>query len=1071
MRKAPMHLLEIHCRNRLAGLLLLALLGWSVQGIFAQREQAPEAAPPPARQWMEQADSLFQQEQYGLAITRLEQALQWFGMQRQWPRYTQCLNSLATNYYFNGQREEALSYNARAILSARNHLPARDTLLGDAFYRRAEILLETGVLDSSIHYYQLAEPIFRQANQGEDLAFCYIGQAVGYYYSSAYESQETSLDSALATARRFQLEDKTSFAIIFQLYGVLYDVLGDYDKALDISHQAVEVFRSSSGLSEQDSLFLSGAYNNIGGFYYSKGDYGQAVEYYQRAIRMKEEVDDDALSKFTTYNNLALAFALQGNQEGAIRMLETSKKLLEGNSGPEVAKRLVVNYNAIARNYLLDEEPDKALPYLQQALRLSAPGQPEHYAVFRNFGQAYLQQGQYGKALEMMQRSLSEFQSTFGKAHPGMSERYRMVGETLWKSGRYEEALEQAQQALAVLAPGLPAGAPYPNPSPGSAGNRLEMLRALELKAAVLYEYYEHQSGNEKGLLLAMNTYQLLGALTDSLRREFLALDSKQQLSRNTKKIYENAIATALRLHQLEGKEQYLEQAFEFAERNKAILMQERLQDSEAKLFTAIPDSLRNQEKQIKRDLAFYQKQLFEEQRSEEPDSLKMALWQNKAFDLSRALEKLIGTLEQQYPNYYSLKYQIPASRLADIQEKLLAEEGLLIEFFVGDSSLFVFCVSPRGILARELERPPGFKETVLQFRGQLARPPAGTPMEAYQAYCEPAFALYQFLLAPVLKEHPGAKQLFIIADDVLNFIPFEALLATEASYESPNYNRLDFLLNRYRINYSPSAGLLLNQQKNRSRLPGAIRCLVFAPSYGDGQYTEAGPVEQLRSGPGALPGAQQEARALSNYFSGDFFFGSAATEQAFKKNAPGYGLIHLAMHGTADHEHPLYSKLIFGETPDTVEDNLLHTYELYNLQLNARLAVLSACETGFGKFIQGEGVLSLASGFLHTGCPSVTMSLWEAQDAATARIMEYYYQNLAEGQPKDGALQAAKLAYIKAPASQKHPFYWAAFVNIGDNSPLIQPSRWSWGWAGALALGLVFLAGVWMRRRSSRRP
>ena len=1005
---------------------------------------------------MEQADSLYRQEQYGQAILLLKQALSWFEMHREWSAYTHCLSQITSNYYFSDQNEKALRYNARAISSGRKFLSAQDTLLGYAFFRRGDILLGEGMLDSSIYYYKQAAPIFREAQKGEDLTFCYIGQAVGYYYSSAYDSLEATLGRALAAARSFQLEDKTSFPIIFQLYGVLYDALGDYDKALDISHQAVAAFLSYPVLSNQDSTFLSGVYNNIGGFYYSKGDYSQAVEYYEKAIRMKALSNDDALSKFITYNNLALAFALQGNQEAAIRTLEASKKLLEDASGPEVAQRLIQNYNAIARNYLLDEEPGKALPYLQQALSLSEQGRPEHYAILRNFGQAYLQQGQYAKALDMMQQSLAEFQNTFGAGHPGMSERRRMVGEVLWKSGRYTEALEQAQQALAVLSPGLAAEAPFPNPTLDGVSNRLEMLRTLELKAAVLYEYYDHQSEDPKSLLLAMDTYRLLGELTDKLRREFLALGSKQQLSQNTKKIYENAIATALRLYELEGKEQYLEQAFEFAERNKAILMQERLQDSEAKLFTAIPDSLRELENTLKRDLAFYQKQLFEEQRPEEPDSLKTALWQNKAFDLNRNLEELIRTLEQEYPDYYNLKYQLPAIRLADIQGKLLTKERLLIEFFVGDSALFVFCISTQGILVKQLEKPEGFEETALQFRNQLAHPPAGTAMEAYQAYSQPAYAFYQLLLAPVLDACPDARQLIIVADEVLNFIPFETLLAKEPSDHAPNYSQLDFLLNRYQIHYSPSAGLLLNQKKGSPQRSGAVRCLAFAPSYQSStEVAQSGKIGQLRSGPGALPGAQQEVQALARYFDGDFFFGASATELSFKKNAPDYGLIHLAMHGTADNEAPLYSKLIFGAATDSLEDNLLHTYELYNLHLNARLAVLSACETGYGKFIQGEGVLSLASGFLHTGCPSVTMSLWEAQDAATARIMAYYYENLAQGKPKDIALQAAKLKYIEAPASQKHPFYWAAFVNIGDNSPLIRPSFWSSWWPRGLALGL----------------
>ena len=156
-----------------------------------------------------------------------------------------------------------------------------------------------------------------------------------------------------------------------------------------------------------------------------------------------------------------------------------------------------------------------------------------------------------------------------------------------------------------------------------------------------------------------------------------------------------------------------------------------------------------------------------------------------------------------------------------------------------------------------------------------------------------------------------------------------------------------------------------------------------------------------------------------------------------------------------------MQSKLVFAASEDTTEDQDLHAWEIYNLQLAADLVVLSACETGTGKLVRGEGLMSLAQAFHYANCPSVVTSLWPVDDDATAILMEYFYKALSEGLPKDQALQQAKLQYLEqSDPAGRHPFYWSSFVLLGDQEP-ISTGFFSFGNVLYILTALVVLVGL----------
>jgi len=204
------------------------------------------------------------------------------------------------------------------------------------------------------------------------------------------------------------------------------------------------------------------------------------------------------------------------------------------------------------------------------------------------------------------------------------------------------------------------------------------------------------------------------------------------------------------------------------------------------------------------------------------------------------------------------------------------------------------------------------------------------------------------------------------------------------------------------------------------------------------------------------LPGAIEEVKTISNIMSGQHWIGRTASESSFKQNAGNFKILHLATHGLMDDKNPLLSELLFNS--DSINDGFLSINEIYNLKLNAELAVLSACNTGYGEVLQGEGNMSISRAFSYAGCPSVITSLWKVPDDITKKLMVSLYQNLSNNQSKGASLRGAKLAYLKTvdDSFNAHPYYWAGFVLMGDshNIELKSPNTSIVYWF----LGFVFI-------------
>ena len=170
----------------------------------------------------------------------------------------------------------------------------------------------------------------------------------------------------------------------------------------------------------------------------------------------------------------------------------------------------------------------------------------------------------------------------------------------------------------------------------------------------------------------------------------------------------------------------------------------------------------------------------------------------------------------------------------------------------------------------------------------------------------------------------------------------------------------------------------------------------------------------------------------------GTLYENEEAKETVYKNESGKYDIIHLAMHTILNDKDPMYSTLIFSSENDSTDDSYLKTYEVYGIPLQAKMVVLSSCNTGSGYLYSGEGILSLARGFMYSGSQSVVMSMWEIEDRSGTEIVKSFYDNLKKGYSKSSALRKARIEYLKnADQLRSHPYFWSSLVVYGNNNPL----------------------------------
>jgi CHAT domain-containing protein len=519
-------------------------------------------------------------------------------------------------------------------------------------------------------------------------------------------------------------------------------------------------------------------------------------------------------------------------------------------------------------------------------------------------------------------------------------------------------------------------------------------------------------------------------------------------LNNNARMSIDLGLRIAYALYEVTGDKEYLSEAFLFSENGKAIILLGALRGLEAKSTASIPKELLQKEGELNQEIATFNNLVYNEKQKLKEDQAKISLLNDTLFTLRKSFENLMKEYQNDYPDYYRLKYDytiIPS----DSVEKMLDENQAILEYHIADSVVFGFFIQQGQFYLKELGRTSDVVTQLDSLRHILSGSDYfNSGLEEFQDLCEILHELYKLLILP-FEEDIKSKRLLIIPDAELGYLAFDILLSEEVTGGDLNYKNLPWLIREHPISYSSSATIYFEQSSKRKKQNASKALLAFAPKY---EYISsvrnASSTDSLFYSLPPILGTEEEVNRISGLFRSKKFFNEQASEAKFKSLAPDFGILHLAMHTIIDNEKPLYSKLVFSkEKNDSQEDGYLNTYELFNLNLNGELAVLSACNTGTGKLERGEGIISLARGFFYSGIPSVVMTLWEIEDHSSADLVTLFYENLKKGMTKDAALQQAKLVYLQnSDQLHAHPYFWAGFVSIGKTAPMsIIPSPFPW--------------------------
>jgi len=935
------------------------------------------------------------------------------------------------------QLEQAVALYSRNIRIYKSRQATLDTGLALAYNGMGTVYLLRNQYPEALAEYTKATDTYEKGNHTRNTNYTGSLQNIGIVYSTTgnYEKAEQFFLKSLKINQEVLLPDDPKLASLYLNMGRFYLIIRNDSKAFEYMKQAESLYNSQS---TSNSVQAAALFLNMGVNYIYSADYEKAQSYFNKSLEIFTEKAPGNLNDILTiYLNMGVIAEKKGDyslaKEYYLKGLATGDKLsnsvkvLRGlaNVSAKISDNSNANvYYKTALNKSIEmfgeEHSETALTYLRYGDFLSVTGN--------------------NQALLYLNKSLDQYKKSFGLHNIDVSTAYYYIGNNYFREKDYNTALKFFQLSLIAGFSEFTSNNFSDNPEITKDNLNDNLLNPLTAKATALLLLYKSDTTRIDILKSCVTSYNLSLKLIEMLRSTYQDEDSKLFISGNEKSTFSNALLAQVKLYHKTNDPEALEQAFSLSEKGKSAVLLSHLRDKEAKNVGRIPEELQVQDAGLKSEIYFYNKQIHDQKLTAKPDDSKIKMWNSRIFDLRRKQDILIKSIEKNYPAYYNLKYDNSVISIGQIQKKLSPNQAL-VEFTLTDSTLYIFAVNSnhKQLVTTDIDK--SFFNNLLQLKQQLT----GKEFNNYTGsdfttFVHASNELYQTLLLPVQSIFKG-KELILIPDGELGYISFDVLLTSLPDTTKRFYRKLPYLIKESALTYAPSATTFFDDLNLKSAENNG-RILAFGPDYGTDnsvldQKDESGKL--LRNSLSTLENTLGEITNLENYFNVKTYLGKNATETAFKKDASQYRVLHLAMHTIINNENPLYSKLIFFKPEgDTIDDGMLNASELINMDLHADIAVLSACNTGSGKMQKGEGILSLSRDFFYAGVPGIIMTAWAVEDRSGVKLMEYFYKNIAEGKTRHEALRLAKIEYLdNCDKLTAHPHYWAAYMNVGDISPL----------------------------------
>ena len=915
---------------------------------------------------------------------------------------------------------------------------------------------QTAIMHLQMEHYTLAQKYAQQAYalnlrvEGKDgRSMTAIVQSL--FFISNYSDH---LSEALKHGAEFERLVKLHYPAGHPIFGVLhnslaiiYETLLRYDEALYHRQLAVDV-QYKNFISSKNRFSLGAAYQNLGVLYGYLHEGYLSAEYLEKGSKLLAETyREDGAGMVNILVDLAVSKQQAGDSVQAEQLFNRAYALQKKHDPSNWANMAYVE-SFFGDLYLSQHRYKRAAELFYASLINYKKAGTEYNKTAlltkEALAKTFSRTGQLAKAIVLHREVLDKFKEIYPPGNDAIAGILQGISESYLAAGQLKQSLAYSNLVFTGLLKTKNANVPqkirFAN-LPFSYNTSLYVKHRADLLQA-LY----HKTANPRYLKEVLTlTDQYSGFISGNLHL-FRTQATLVELAEVNKGIYSVAIEACWNLSDAGKDKQIMGRAFDYSERGKALLLTLAANNILVDAQQGNKSPVGQRDKSFRGQLSSLNMQYI---RANHNDSLltllstKMEQYRIFQDSLKRAGNELISS-----------KQRLTPFNLAQIREKLLQQKQTLIEYAVTDKALFTFVLNAQIFEVKRIS-----KKTLTDI-GKIKNLHGLTAAQ----FSGPAHRLYQSLIKQV-EPNFSSKRLLIVPDGDLYYINFESLISRPGER---NFSRMPYLIREYNISYLLSAASAI-QFKNAQHAAKLDKALLFAPVFTDEMkaqyakkaagYVEDGSIYQyLYRQPFALKAALQ----IGRYISGDIFVKQKAGEQAFKKAAPNYRILHLGTHAQVNNQSPLQSRLFFARAlpADTLntDDSYLHAYEIYAMHLKAELAVLTACETGSGVYHQGEGVISLAHSFMYAGCSSVIMSLWKIDDKTSASIITDFYKLLSQGRSKSDALRLAKLQYMdNAPANMSHPYFWAGLALIGDDAPAY-PASYYWLW---FVLGGILLAGL----------
>lgn len=945
-----------------------------------------------------------------------------------------------------------------------------------AFYEKAEFFRAQKNIDSCTYYFEKSIVLYQNANEwieafNAEISYSRVLARLG--------RNDAVIERLLVAIAKSDSLNLSNFRIAFLMnenLAIAYDGVGRHTKA-------VEYFQRFLGYSKQmlvnDTIFrayLGKTYNNLAVSLMRSSRYELADIYFDSAIYelRRQNFDEPELEHVIYLNkgnvNRKLGYYLEANRyyEKSMSMINVpgmskadkglawwyyANFFLQKNQSPEDLEK-ALQYADSAQAYLknipvLDlycryqygqiytdlKQFDKGLTELNSAIKFIHTNFGENYYeladVYTMVAGINLQMDEIDNAIAYLEKSIDIYENAYQENPESKALALIELGNCYFKKNDWVLSLKYYQESISLIQMDFQPEGLEENPSPENLVKSMAIYEALKRKALV-FDALFRKSDDFKYLEAQLSCYELMIETIDLGKQELIELESKMIYNEKGYDVFKSAISASFEAFSNSGDNTYLEKAFQYCYRSKANELINKIyyanhrntgNKSHNKLLLRVSD-LKTAIGNLKKDIAFNSDSTLNEK-------LREDLFSNN--ELLRSLSDSI--------NYLIPKTQKLAKKEIDIknfQNQLIANNSILIKYIELNDRIIVFSLGKR-LDAISLPYNDILKDSIRNYTASLENR-TFKPALSYNLYLK--------LIAPILAKNLHDQQnLLLVPDGLLTMISFESLVSAPPSQNTP----VQYLIEHYNITYSYSS--LLNDLKNTQQ-DYQYTFVGFSPDYGGinalasrGGITNEDPLPPL-------PSAKKEVADISKIFNGRHLDGKDANETNFKELAQNSKYLHLAAHAISDNFNPLFSKVVLGNNSNSKEDGNIHAYEIYNMNLNADLVVLSACNTGSGKYQKGEGVISLASSFKYAGSKNLITSLWSVPDQPTSVIMNSFYQYLDTGKTKADALRSAKLDYLKkADKNTVNPYYWAGFILIGELEPEPASNLIRWLFAGSLLL------------------